>query len=327
MAAQANYRFQVHRRTMILQAINASASAVPSDPDVICCLASQLSDITQACDRLMEELLRIADQQAQLAKVQDLHWASALAIALRKINKSYERRTNELREAYERIDVLNAELEEAWKEAEMIAQEMDGLEITLIDRGEENDDEEEELTTHTAHVVGVTGTALAALAKLVPSDVSGRATPTFTQDHDQAEPSIFSSSRSRRQSGRSDRSKWDQIAAAKARSRRTSDANLRVTKRSRSKTDRDSQPPPVPTMTFPGVQVLQQDSFLDLNTPAGKHYLVPPFSVGTYLPKQFVLFFFFLQNPSASLVHFVSTGTLNAPSLEPILLKRKTPYR
>lgn len=34
---------------------------------------------------MLEELLQISDQLAQITKLMDVHWASALAIALRKV--------------------------------------------------------------------------------------------------------------------------------------------------------------------------------------------------------------------------------------------------
>lgn len=90
---QSKYRFHVHRRTMLLQALN-SFTLSPGDKHkdgddggvaITTKLVSQLSETTADCDRLMEELLQIADQQAQIGKLQDVHWASALAIALRKV--------------------------------------------------------------------------------------------------------------------------------------------------------------------------------------------------------------------------------------------------
>lgn len=95
---QSKYRFNVHRRTMILQALH-SFSTVPNDKidtGAVGELTSQLSAITADCDRLLEELLVIRDHHAQVARLLDTHWASALSVALRKLNGSYARRTKEL---------------------------------------------------------------------------------------------------------------------------------------------------------------------------------------------------------------------------------------
>ena len=96
-STQSKYRFLVYRRTMLLQALNSSAdSNVPSanpnnsgnkdkDGGVVSQLAAQLAQTTAECDRVLEELLRISDQLSQIERMVDLHWASALAVALRKV--------------------------------------------------------------------------------------------------------------------------------------------------------------------------------------------------------------------------------------------------
>lgn len=87
---QAKYRFLVHRRTMLMQALNSSSGGHTGGEDnglisVNSRLTVQLSETTAECDQLVEELMNIADQTAQISKLVDNHWASALAIALRKV--------------------------------------------------------------------------------------------------------------------------------------------------------------------------------------------------------------------------------------------------
>ena len=92
-STQAKYRFLAHRRTMLLQAINSTAETTHDKKDkdavddvpVVCRLALQLSQTMAESDQLAEELLRIGDQLAQIEKMMELHWASALAVALRKV--------------------------------------------------------------------------------------------------------------------------------------------------------------------------------------------------------------------------------------------------
>jgi hypothetical protein len=88
-ATQSKYRFLVHRRTMLFQALNSSLiSANHKNGDgtlVIGKLASQLADTIAECEKLSEELLSISDQMAQINKLIDIHWGSAFAIALRKV--------------------------------------------------------------------------------------------------------------------------------------------------------------------------------------------------------------------------------------------------
>jgi hypothetical protein len=263
LMTQSQYRFQVHRRTMLLQALNSSATATPCDPSIITNLAVQLSETTAQCDRLMEELLRISDQQSQVAKVQDLHWASALAIALRKINKSYERRTHELREAQDKIEMLEAELEEAWKEAEEVAQEIDNLEAGLSD--DDEGCEGEDVTIHTAHVVGIAGKAVATATTLMsPTQTMDSSWPkVVAQERVETRTSRAENNLTRHSSERSTR--WSRVAAARTRSRLTSHASLRVMRRSASRAGQGFEdklrPPPVPAR--PGNR--QVNSFLNLD--------------------------------------------------------------
>lgn len=49
-------------------------------------LVVQLSETVAECDTVVQELLKITDQIAQVKKLLDNHWASALAIALRKVS-------------------------------------------------------------------------------------------------------------------------------------------------------------------------------------------------------------------------------------------------
>ncbi|KAF9026308.1 hypothetical protein BDZ89DRAFT_1113863 [Hymenopellis radicata] len=129
---QSKYRFNIHRRTMLLQALMSSGGGSEKDKDkdreLVVSLATQIADITASCDTLAEDLVKTTDQIRQITKLLDVHWASALAIALRKLNGSYGKRTSELIGARDHIGQLEAELDDAWKEAQRLAQEMDDLE-------------------------------------------------------------------------------------------------------------------------------------------------------------------------------------------------------
>jgi hypothetical protein len=78
---------------MLLQALNSSADSANtvnisdsnSNGDVVYELAVQLSQTTAEGDRVLEEMLHIGDQLAQIEKMVNLHWTSALAVALRKV--------------------------------------------------------------------------------------------------------------------------------------------------------------------------------------------------------------------------------------------------
>ncbi|OCH87524.1 hypothetical protein OBBRIDRAFT_152444 [Obba rivulosa] len=171
---QSQYRFNMHKRTMLLQSLNAlSCSAgAEGDAEALINLTKQLADLTMSCDRLMETLVNVADQRAQIQRIQDIHIASALAMGLRKLNDSYRRRTTELQEAKSKIKELRAELEEAWEVAQDMAQEMDDLDN--FHSGFSDDEDEDTLdypapSVHSAQIIEITGTAVASKAMLVES--------------------------------------------------------------------------------------------------------------------------------------------------------------
>ncbi|THG95574.1 hypothetical protein EW145_g7933, partial [Phellinidium pouzarii] len=157
LATQAQYRFAMHRRTMLLQSLNAiacsppapapgsstpspSSSAFPGRADTnantinltqnltgspVADIAHRIAEVNVTMDRLALTLLRISDQLAQLRTLQDVHAASALAVALRKLNASYTRRTRDLQALRERLAQAEEERDEAWRAAEELAREVD----------------------------------------------------------------------------------------------------------------------------------------------------------------------------------------------------------
>ncbi|KAI0684981.1 hypothetical protein BC835DRAFT_1310264 [Cytidiella melzeri] len=169
---QAQYRFNTHRRTNLLQSILAVASG-DGDLSALGTLVTQLADVTAACDKYMLQLLDVADQKAQIQQMQEVHVSSALAMALRKLNASYAKRTTELRQSREQIEQLKGELEEAWQVAEDMAQEMDDLDnfhsgfSSEEEEGDAADDEQRaDDSVRLAEVIGITGTGVAMKAKL-----------------------------------------------------------------------------------------------------------------------------------------------------------------
>jgi hypothetical protein len=89
---QSKYRFLIHRRTMLFQALNScliGAKLKDGDTLVISGLASQLADTIAECEKLSEELLFISDQMAQINKLIDIHLGSAFAVALRKVGNPF----------------------------------------------------------------------------------------------------------------------------------------------------------------------------------------------------------------------------------------------
>jgi hypothetical protein len=90
-------------------------------------LVDELADVSYTLDRLAEELHSVDEQVANLRSLRDIHSASALAMALRKLNASFLRQSAETQALRAQIDMLEAERDDAWKHAEDVAHEFDDL--------------------------------------------------------------------------------------------------------------------------------------------------------------------------------------------------------
>lgn len=274
-AAQAKWRFEMHRRTMLMQALNASASTFASSGEgnkdnVLGSLISQAAASIASCDSILASVLQMSDQQSQISIVQHRHWASALSIALRKLNRTFERQGEEMKRALIRIQTLEDELEEAWREAEGMAAEIDDMEGT---DGEDDIDDTQTLgditlNTDLGQVMGVTSKAVLSKATLITQI-------NHTTSDAKSVKSIKSakSSRSRR-SNKDGPSRTSRLSAAKTRSRTASNASLRLPKALRTPTTSQSspdEPPPMPALP----DNLQGYSFLDMDGSATE-YARPP---------------------------------------------------
>ena len=69
----------------------------------------------------------MTDQLAQLAHLRDVHSSSALAMALRKLNSSFVRHLAEKEELRTQVIDLEHQRDEAWKQAQDAAEEVDAL--------------------------------------------------------------------------------------------------------------------------------------------------------------------------------------------------------
>ncbi|KAG2093141.1 uncharacterized protein F5147DRAFT_779463 [Suillus discolor] len=268
LAAQVKWRFEMNRRTMLMQALNSCAGVFASSGEsdkenVLGGLISQVATSIASCDSILASVLHMSDQQAQISVVQHRHWASALGIALRKLNKAFERQGEDMKRALSRIQTLEDELEEAWREAEGMAAEIDEMDQS----DEEVDDIDDTQTlgditinTDIAQVMGVTAKAVLSKATLVsqvkhvPSDV--KSVKSFKS---------VKSSRSKRSKDGPNR--LSRLSAAKTRSRTASNASLRLPKGLRTPTAShfpQDEPPPMPALP----DALQGCSFLDMDSGA-----------------------------------------------------------
>ena len=254
--AAVRWRFEAHRRNMLLRALSASGA----DNNLLTQLSVTLSNL----DLHAQSLLHAATHRAQLASARDTHRASALAVALRKLNASYARRTRELDRARAHIAVLRDEVYEAWKLAEEHAVKVDKFNLaatTLAAASQEfsNADPEESVADDDdlyeddtssnvlqdvsgAEVLDVTGKAIAAQARLTMMRTdrhpSPRLPPSSYSTRSLSSPMISGSSTPQRQKSAS------HASSSRKRARRKSKASLRpsmhISVRSRSSTRGES---------------------------------------------------------------------------------------
>jgi hypothetical protein len=250
------WRFEAHRRNMLLRALSASGA----DNNLLTQLSVTLSNL----DLHAQSLLHAVTHRAQLASARDTHRASALAVALRKLNASYARRTRDLDKARAHIAELRDEVYEAWKLAEEQAAKVDKFKVastTLAANSQEfpNADPEESVADDDnfyeddtssnvlhdvsgAEVVDVTGKAVAAQARLTMMRTdrhpSPRPPPSSYSTRSLSSPMISGSSTPQRQRTAS------HASSSRKRSRRKSKASLRpsmpISVRSRSSTRGES---------------------------------------------------------------------------------------
>lgn len=90
-------------------------------------LLEELKSVSLQLDRLAQELHSADEQLAQLRSLREVHSSSALAMALRKLNASFLKQVAESQSLREQVTSLEAERDEAWQQAESIANEFDNL--------------------------------------------------------------------------------------------------------------------------------------------------------------------------------------------------------
>lgn len=249
--AAARWRFEAHRRNMLLRALSASGA----DNDLLTQLSVTLSNL----DLHAQSLLHAATHRAQLASARDTHRASALAVALRKLNASYARRTRDLDRARAHIAVLRDEVYEAWKLAEEKAAKVDIFKVAAEPQEFSNADPDESVADDDnlyeddtssnvlhdvsgAEVIDVTGKAVAAQARLTMMRTdrhpSPRPPPSFYSTRSLSSTMMSRSSTPQRQKTAS------HASSSRKRTRRKSKASLRpsmpISVRSRSSTRGES---------------------------------------------------------------------------------------
>ena len=123
---QNDYKVTVRRRRSIIHRLSCLSPNEPrADMTAIVRDAEELASVTAAGDKIVEQLHEIDDQITQVHRLRDIHQASALAVALRKLNSSLLRQTSEMEKLRLAVINLYAERDEAWRKAEELERELD----------------------------------------------------------------------------------------------------------------------------------------------------------------------------------------------------------
>jgi hypothetical protein len=122
------YKMLTRRRTNLYAQLTGHLDGTePEDPANILRTVENLKEISAELDRLAEDLHSADEQIAQLTSLRDVHSASALAMALRKLNASFLKQIGEAEALRQQVETLQAERDEAWSQAVDVANDYDDL--------------------------------------------------------------------------------------------------------------------------------------------------------------------------------------------------------
>lgn len=125
---KSRYKMLVRKRWQLMGALAGHLDGPDlSDPVTAARTMEELSEVSLALDQLADELHNVIEQLGQLKSLRDVHSASALAMALRKVNATFLKQVAESQKLREQIEAMEAERDEAWKQAELVAQDFDNL--------------------------------------------------------------------------------------------------------------------------------------------------------------------------------------------------------
>ncbi|KAF5384185.1 hypothetical protein D9615_003240 [Tricholomella constricta] len=131
------YKILARRRANMLEALANSVDGLDQDgPALAIRLVEELKELSGAMDKLTEELHSVDGQLAQLAQLCQAHSTSALAMALRKLNASFLKQFAEAQALRQQVETLEAERDEAWKQAEDVAHDYEDLRSGKIESPE-----------------------------------------------------------------------------------------------------------------------------------------------------------------------------------------------
>ncbi|EKM57074.1 uncharacterized protein PHACADRAFT_172756 [Phanerochaete carnosa HHB-10118-sp] len=123
-----NYKLAVRKRRMLLDSLRVIADGGElAEQAVSARLVDDLTDLSDQMSHLSEELYVVTDQLSQLHHLQDIHFGSALAMALHKLNNSLIKHLREKDHLQQQVASLEAERDDGWRHAEEAARELDDL--------------------------------------------------------------------------------------------------------------------------------------------------------------------------------------------------------
>ncbi|EIN14605.1 hypothetical protein PUNSTDRAFT_124074 [Punctularia strigosozonata HHB-11173 SS5] len=123
------YKISVRKRATLFDSLTSGSS----DLALVQRTAQELAEVSATLDQLSEELYIVTDQITQLNRLRDVHSYSALAMALRKLNTSFLSQVAETQALRQQVAQLETERDEAWRQAEDVAQEFDTLNEKLME--------------------------------------------------------------------------------------------------------------------------------------------------------------------------------------------------
>ncbi|PVG04013.1 hypothetical protein CPB86DRAFT_822004 [Serendipita vermifera] len=127
---KANYKYQYRRRMGVLKSLSALSEGTVNG-SVAAKLVEDLMDIGIKSDQIGEEMYVVSDQISQLRALQESHSASALAMALRKINSSFIKLQAEAADLKSQVADVTAEREDAWAMADTLEKELNEVKAVL----------------------------------------------------------------------------------------------------------------------------------------------------------------------------------------------------
>lgn len=123
-----NYKLAVRKRKMLLGSLKSIADGGElSEQAASTRLLEDVAELSEHLDHISEELYSVMDQLGQLRHLQDVHFGSSLAMAVRKLNSKFIKHLTEKETLRQQVWALEAERDEAWRHAQQTAEEVDEL--------------------------------------------------------------------------------------------------------------------------------------------------------------------------------------------------------